>query len=212
MECRYPDADSLYPIPKMRQMTQIRPTITRANIIVGDYSYYAGENFQDQVTHHYDFKGDRLVIGKFCQIAAGVEFMMNGANHMMACASTYPFYVLGWDEAAPPLSALPDKGDTLVGHDVWIGQSATILPGTRIGNGAIIGACSVVGGEVAPYSIVAGNPARLIRHRFDAELTALLQAWQWWDLPYEEIASLIPLLHSADLEYVKQRIKALLMK
>ncbi|MDE6727035.1 MAG: CatB-related O-acetyltransferase, partial [Oscillospiraceae bacterium] len=166
---------------------------------------------RDSVTHLYDFNGDKLIIGKFCQIAAGVEFVMNGANHQMNAASTYPFYIFeGWDEDVPTLSNLPIKGDTVVGNDVWIGQNATILPGVHVGDGAIIGLNSTVASDVEPYTIVAGNPARLVRRRFDEELTALLLELRWWDKSVSEINALIPLLTSGDLEKVKAEIRSIL--
>ena len=182
--------------------------LTRPNIVVGDFSYYSGLDFENRVTHHYEFYGDKLIIGKFCQIAAGVEFIMNGANHKMDGASTFPFYIFeGWEQDVPPLSTMPHKGDTVVGNDVWIGQNAVILPGVQIGDGAIIGANSVVGSDVEPYTIAAGNPAKPIRKRFDDELIALLQAFKWWDKPIDEIQVLIPLLHDNDLERVKREIE-----
>jgi virginiamycin A acetyltransferase len=191
-------------------VTHIKPTITRPNIIVGDYTYFSEADFESHVTHHYGFYGDKLIIGKFCQIAAGVEFIMNGANHKMNCISTYPFYIMGWEQNVPPLSDFPLKGDTVVGNDVWIGQNATVLPGVHIGDGAIIGASSVVGNNVEPYSISAGNPARLIKKRFDEELIELLENLKWWDLPYNQVSNLVPILHDTDLEKVKSEICKLL--
>jgi len=189
-------------------VTYIKPTLTRSNIVVGDFSYFADIDFEKHVTHHYDFYGDKLIIGKFCQIAKGVEFVMNGVNHQMNAVSTFPFYIFeGWKQDIPLLSNMPLKGDTVVGHDVWIGQNVTILPGVHIGNGAIIGLNSVVGSNVEPYTIVAGNPARPIRKRFDDELIDLLQELQWWDLPIDEINNIIPLLSDSDLDYVKNAIK-----
>ena len=171
----FPDPDALFPMPGVDTVTYVKPTVRNPNIIVGEFTYFAGTDFESRVTHHYDFIGDRLIIGRFCQIAAGAEFVMNGANHQMNAVTTFPFYTLeGWDMAPPPLSALPIKGDTVIGNDVWIGQNATILPGVHIGDGAIIGANSVVGRDVPPYTVVAGNPAKEIRKRFDDELTALL--------------------------------------
>lgn len=134
-------------------------------------------DFESHVIHHYPWYDDKLIIGKFCQIAAGVTFIMNGANHQMNSASTYPFYIFnGWGAEVPPLSDMPCKGDTVVGHDVWIGQNATILPGVKIGDGAIIGTESVVGNDVPPYTVVAGNPVRQIRKRFDQEMIDLFIA------------------------------------
>jgi virginiamycin A acetyltransferase len=202
-----PDPDNPRPVPGFA-VTYVKPTITRPNIVVGDFTYYSGLDFEDQVTHHYDFYGDRLVIGKFCQIAAGVTFIMNGANHKMDGATTFPFYILEkWGQERPSLSEMPQKGDTVVGNDVWLGQNATILPGVQIGDGAVVGANSVVASDVAPYAIVAGNPARHKRRRFDGELVALLKAFKWWDKPIEEIQALIPLLTCGDLEQVRLELK-----
>ena len=205
-----PDPNKIFPREDVPDMTLVRPTITRPNIEVGEYTYFSGRDFESHVTHHYPFYGDRLIIGKFCQIAAGVEFIMNGANHQMNALTTYPFYILGWEQNPPDMADLPNKGDTVVGNDVWIGQNVTILPGTHIGDGAIIGARSVVSGNVEAYTIVAGNPARLVRRRFDPELQGLLEQLKWWDRPAEEIADLIPLLTCGDLERVRQKVKELL--
>ena len=204
-----PNPDIIYPVPNCNTVTHIKPTIKNPNIIVGEYSYFGDVDFEKHVTHHYDFIGDRLIIGKFCQIAAGVEFMMNGANHQMNAVSTFPFYIMqGWNMNPPPLSELPLKGDTIVGNDVWIGQNVTILPGIHIGDGAIIGANSVVAGNVDPYTIVAGNPAKIIRKRFDDELIELLLKFKWWDKSIDEIQQLIPILTSSDLEKVKMELRA----
>jgi virginiamycin A acetyltransferase len=204
---KLPDPTVTHPVPGF-SVTYIKPTVTRPDIEVGDFTYYSGEDFEAQVTHHYDFYGDKLIIGKFCQIAAGATFIMNGANHRMNAASTFPFYIMeGWAQEPPPLSALPLKGDTVVGNDVWIGQNATILPGVHIGDGAIIGLNSVVGSDVEPYTIACGNPAKAVRKRFDDELIALLEAFRWWDKPVEEIQALMPLLSSGDLELARKWLK-----
>ena len=204
-----PDPDKVFPIDGLDTMTYVKPTISNPRIKVGDFTYFANKDFESRVTHFYDFLGDNLSIGRFCQIAAGVRFVMNGANHQMNAATTYPFYIFdGWDMEAPPLEYLPLKGDTVVGNDVWIGENATIMPGVHIGDGAIIGFGSVVASDVAPYTIVAGNPARVIRKRFDDELTGLLLDFKWWDRPVEEIKSLIPILTSPDLEKLKSFLKS----
>ena len=212
MSEKIPNPNTIHPIAGYDKEIYVKPTIKNPNIIVGDFTY-ADSEFESHVTHHYDFLGDKLIIGKFCQIAAGVEFVMNGANHQMNAVSTFPFSMLeGWNMKPPAKSDLPFKGDTVIGNDVWIGQNATILPGVHIGDGAIIGASSVVGSNVEPYTIVAGNPVQFIRKRFDEELTNLMLEWRWWDKPIEEINALIPVLTSSDLTEVKKKVKEMLGK
>ena len=206
---RCPDPNTVHPIPGYDKEIYVKPTIKNSNIIVGDFTYIADSEFESHVTHHYEWNGDKLIIGKFCQIAAGVEFVMNGANHQMNAVSTFPFYTLeGWEMEPPDISGLSLKGDTVIGNDVWIGQNAVILPGVHIGDGAIIGANSVVGSDIPPYAIVVGNPAREIRKRFDDELIRLMLAFKWWDKSIEDINRLIPLLTSGNLENVKSEISA----
>lgn len=204
-----PDSNAVHPIAGYENEIYVKPTITNPNIVVGDFTYIADSQFESHVTHHYEWNGDRLVIGKFCQIAAGVEFVMNGANHQMNAVSTFPFYTLeGWEMEPPSPEDMPLKGDTVIGNDVWIGQNAVILPGVIIGDGAIIGANSVVGKDVGPYTIAVGNPAKVLRKRFDDELIDLLLAFKWWDKEIEEINALIPLLTCSDLEKVKRELRA----
>ena len=203
-----PDPNSIHPIAGYDKEIYVKPTVKNPNIIVGDFTYIADVEFESHVTHHYDFIGDRLIIGKFCQIAAGVEFVMNGANHMMNAVTTFPFNMLeGWDMEPPAKSELPIKGDTVIGNDVWIGQNAVILPGVHIGDGAIIGANSVVGRDIPPYSVAVGNPVRVIRRRFDDEMIRLLLAFRWWDKSTDEINELIPLLTCSELDKVREEIK-----
>lgn len=139
--------------------------IKNTNIQLGDYAYYPDtngcEDFEKHVTHNYDFVGDKLIIGKFCAIASGVEFIiMNGANHRMNSVTTYPFNIMGsgWEKATPKIGKLPYKGDTIVGNDVWIGQNVNIMLGIKIGDGAIIAANSVVIIDIPSYHIAGGNP------------------------------------------------------
>ena len=187
----------------------IKNVVTRPNIIVGDYTYYdddtGAERFEEHVTHHYEFLGDKLIVGKFCAIAKGVEFVMNGANHRMGSVTTYPFNIMGegWEKATPTLTDLPFKGDTVVDNDVWIGTGVTVMPGVHIGDGAIIAARSVVTKDVAPFTIVGGNPARLIRKRFDDDLTDYLLRIKWWDWPPEKIFANLDALCSADLDRIR---------
>ena len=130
MNGKNPDPNVIHPIVGYDREIYVKPTITNPNIIVGDFTYIADSEFESHVTHHYEWNGDKLIIGKFCQIAAGVEFVMNGANHQMNAVSTFPFYTLeGWNMNPPAPSDLPIKGDTIIGNDVWIGQNSVILPG-----------------------------------------------------------------------------------
>ena len=203
-----PNPNTIHPILGYDKEIYVKPTIKNPQIIVGDFTYIADSDFESHVTHLYEWNGDRLIIGKFCQIAAGVEFVMNGANHQMNAVSTFPFFTLeGWNAKAPQKSDMPLKGDTVIGNDVWIGQNATIMPGVHIGDGAIIGANSLVSKDVEAYTIVAGNPIRVIRKRFDDELIDLLERFKWWDKSIEEIDSLIPLLTNGDLEKVRTELK-----
>lgn len=204
-----PNPNDKFPNPNLPQICYIKNVINNPNIIIGDYSYYYGDEndeFINHITHHYDFIGDKLIIGKFCSIAKGVEFIMNGANHRMDCPSTYPFYIMGgdWGSALKPhTDELPLKGDTVIGNDVWIGQNVTIMPGVHIGDGCIIGANSSVARDIEPYSIVVGNPARVTRKRFDDETIKYLLDLKWWDWPIEKIESNFEALGSADLDLIK---------
>ena len=205
---KVPNPNNIHPITGYDNEIYVKPTVKNPNIIVGDFTYIADSDFESHVTHFYPWSRDKLIIGKFCQIASGVEFMMNDANHQMNAVSTFPFYTLeGWDMEKPTSSDMPLKGDTVIGNDVWIGQNAVILPGVHIGNGAIIGANSVVGSNVEPYTIVIGNPAKILRKRFDDELVGLLLQFKWWDKNIEEINSLIPILTCSDLEKVREELK-----
>ncbi|MBL8960811.1 MAG: CatB-related O-acetyltransferase [Gemmatimonadetes bacterium] len=180
-----PTPDTQHPIPGITRTGFLKNFITRPNIIVGDYTYYddprGPAHFEESVLYHFDFNGDRLIIGKYCSIASEVRFIMNGGNHPTTWLTTYPFPIFGqgWEAGMP--DAWPTKGDTVVGHDVWIGYGATIMPGVTIGNGAIIATGSVVTRDVPSYTIVGGNPAHAVRRRFDDETVQRLEALQWWD-------------------------------
>jgi virginiamycin A acetyltransferase len=198
-----PSPSTRHPITGAERVAFLKNFITRPTIEVGDYTYYddpaGAERFEENVLYHFDFIGDRLVIGKFCSIAAGVRFLMNGGNHHVATMSSYPFSIFGngWEAAAP--ESWPCKGDTRVGNDVWIGYGATILPGVTIGDGAVIGSLSVVAGDVPPYAIVGGNPARVIRHRFDDATIARLLELRWWDWDIERITQKVRAIAGTDL-------------
>ena len=203
-----PDPNVIHPLKGYDKEIYVKPTIKNSNILVGDFTYIADSDFESHVTHFYPWSRDKLIIGKYCQIAPGVEFVMNDANHQMNAVSTFPFYTLeGWEMEQPASSDMPFKGDTVIGNDVWIGQNAVILPGVQIGDGAIVGANSVVGSNIDPYTIVVGNPARVLRKRFDDELIDLMLRFKWWDKSIDEIDSLIPILTCSDLEKVKKELK-----
>ena len=205
-----PDPNKIHPNEAIKQIVYIKNVITRPNIIVGDYTYYddvnGAERFEEHVTHHYDFLGDKLIIGKFCAIAKGIEFVMNGANHRMKSVSTYPFNIMGggWKSFAPTLDDLPLKGDTVVRNDVWIGQNVTVMPGVHIGDGSIISDDSVVVKDFPPYCVAGGNPCRVIRPRFDEELTAYLLELKWWDWEADKIFRNMEALCSGDLTKIKK--------
>lgn len=213
MEIKLVDPKVIHPDPNIDELILIKPTIDKDNIDVGEYSYISDNNFLTHVIHHYEESGDKLIIGKFCQIAKGVEFIMNGANHQMDSVSTYPFFAPYLrDMDFPPEYLTKTKGDTIIGNDVWLGQNSTILPGIKIGDGAIIALNTVVTKDVEPYTIVAGNPGKFIRKRFDDELVNLMLEFKWWDKSVDEINNLIPILTSCDLNSVKDFIKKELNK
>ncbi|SMH48469.1 CatB-related O-acetyltransferase [Maritimibacter sp. HL-12] len=197
------------------QTVQLARAIDHPNITVGDFTYYNDfEPVADYAAriapYLYPGAPEHLHIGKFCQIAHGVRFLAAG-NHPMDGFSTYPFSMFDHDlmEHYPALVA--PRPDTLIGHDVWLGQGAMVLPGVSIGNGAVIGAGAVVARDVAPWSIVAGNPGQELRRRFDAPVQALLDRLAWWDLPLEEIRALVPVLASGDragLERAMRRLRS----
>lgn len=198
-----PSPDTRYPIPGVTRTAFLRPFITRPNIEVGEYTYYddprGPERFEENVLYHFDWIGDRLLIGRYCSIAAETRFIMNGGNHPTDWLTTYPFPVFGggWEAAMP--ERWPNKGDTTVGHDVWIGYGATIMPGVTIGNGAIIASLSVVTRDVPPYAIVGGNPASVLRYRFDEGTIARLQALAWWDWDAAKVARNVRALCAGDI-------------
>lgn len=204
--------DAIFPNEQLKNQCFIKNVIKAPNITVGDFTYYEdpvdSTKFEENcVRFNWPEFGDKLIIGNFCAIANGVQFMMGSANHRMGSATTYPFAAFGgaWEAAVPPhLSQLPRKGDTTVDNDVWIGRESVIMPGVHIGNGAIIAAHSVVTKDVPPYAIVGGNPAKLLRMRFDDEMIALLQRLQWWNFKGEQLIKWLPILCNQDMDEVKR--------
>lgn len=187
-----PNPNQKFPLKGYDKLCFLKNVITRPNIIVGDYTYYDDingiESFENNVKYHFDFIGDQLIIGKFCSIAAATTFIMNGGNHLTESVSSFPFAIFGedWSQAMDGKS-YPTKGNTVVGNDVWIGYNATIMPGVTIGDGAIIAANATVVKDVAPYSIVGGNPAKVIKKRFSDEKISELLETQWWNWDIDKI-------------------------
>jgi virginiamycin A acetyltransferase len=204
------DPKDKHPMKGFPQVCFIQNTVSNPNIIIGDYTYYDdpedSENFERNVLYHFPFIGDRLIIGKFCALAKGVKFIMNGANHKLDGFSTYPFGIFGngWERIRPQLEELPYKGDTVVENDVWIGYEAVIMPGVQIGNGAIVAAKSVVVSDVPPYTIYGGNPAKLIRQRFDDAVIRSLLAIAWWNWDIEKITRNLEKIVAADIDALMQ--------
>ncbi|SKB15141.1 Virginiamycin A acetyltransferase [Planktothrix sp. PCC 11201] len=205
-----PSPQTRYPIPEQTRLVYLKTIIKNPNIIVGDYTYYDDfenpENFEKNVLYHFDFIGDQLIIGKFCAIASDVKFIMNGGNHRTDWLTNYPFPVFGngWESAMP--DAWPFKGNTVIGNDVWIGYGATIMPGINIGDGAIIGAQSVVTRDVLPYTIVGGNPAKEIRKRFEDSIIKELLNIRWWDWDIQKITRHLNAICGADIEALRQAL------
>ena len=199
-----PDSSKLYPRTGDTQTIYLKNAITRESVSVGDYTMYNDyvhdpRDFEkNNVLYHYPVNHDRLIIGRFCSIACGAKFLFTSANHAMRSLSTYPFPIFfeewGLDRTRVA-DAWDNRGDIVVGNDVWIGYEAVVLSGVTIGDGAIIGARAVVTRDVPPYAIVGGVPARLIRKRFDDKTVETLLRLKWWDWPSEKIAR-----HIADIQ------------
>ena len=205
-----PDKDAIFPNEALKNMCFIKNVIKAPNIIVGDYTYYddpvdSTKFEENNVLFNWQEFGDKLIIGKFCAIAQGTQFLMGSANHRMCSVTTYPFNVFGggWEKSVPHLSALPFKGDTVIGNDVWFGRGCFVMPGVKIGDGAIIAAKTVVTKNVPPYTIAGGNPVRVIKQRFSSELTEFLLELKWWDWSAEKIFKNLEVLCSGDLEKIK---------
>ncbi len=203
-----PDKNTIYPLEGYERLCFLKNIIKNPNIIVGNYTYYDDfedvHNFEKNVKYHFDFTGDKLVIGKFCMIASDVKFIMNGANHLNDSISAYPFAIFGngWEGAMEGRS-YPNKGDLVIGNDVWIGYNATLMAGITVHDGAIIAANSTVTKDVEPYAIVGGNPAAVIRKRFSVEKIRELLAIKWWDWDIEKITRNVNILTGSDISMLK---------
>ena len=205
-----PDPASVHPMAGFPQVCFVRNTVASPNVEIGEYTYFDdpedSTDFGRNILYHFDFVGDRLVIGRFCAIARQVRFVMNGANHASGGFSSYPFFIFGngWERAAPAPGELPYKGDTVVGNDVWLGYDALVMPGVRIGDGAIVAARSVVTADVPPYAVVGGNPARVLRTRFAPEVVERLLRVAWWDWPIERVTANLGAIGGGDIEALEQ--------
>ena len=206
-------AETIYPRTGDRQTVYLRAVVHGHNISVGDYTIYNDfvrdpvEFERNNVLYHYPVNGDRLVIGKYCSIACGAKFLLNSANHTLRSLSTYPFpifYEAGGTPVSEVSSAWDNRGDIVIGNDVWIGYEAVILSGVHIGDGAIIGARAVVTRDVEPYTIMGGVPARPIRKRYDEETIQRLLALRWWDFPPEQMRKCLDALEQGDLQALEQ--------
>jgi virginiamycin A acetyltransferase len=201
-----PDPRNPHPMEGFPQIVFLNAVCRNPNIVIGDYTYYDAaegyEDFEKNVLYLFPHIGDRLVIGKFCAIARGVTFIMNGANHKMSGLSTYPFQIFGngWERVTPPNRELPLKGDTVIGNDVWLGYKALVMPGVQVGDGAIVASQAVVSTDVPPYAIVGGNPAKVIRMRYEPDVVARLRAIAWWHWPAEKITRHLEAIVGADVE------------
>ncbi|WP_433758026.1 CatB-related O-acetyltransferase [Nocardia sp. CA-135398] len=203
----------LHPMPGQPRVVLLKPLVTSPLIEVGEYSYY--DDPDDPTTFEtrnvlYHYGPEKLIIGKFCALATGVRFIMNSANHRMDGPSTFPFPAMGgaWSQHVDLLMDLPNRGDTVVGNDVWIGYSVTVMPGVRIGHGAIVGAGSVVTADVPDYGIVGGNPAALIRHRYSAADIDRLLALAWWDWPIEHVNANVRTIMSGTIDDLEKAAPA----
>lgn len=202
-----PNPQNPFPIQEDKSLCFIKNIIKNPNIIIGDYTYYYDQddvyNFKKNILYHFDVIMDKLIIGKFCQIGTAVKFIMNGGNHKFDGMSSYPFKAFGGSWASIQTVG-QIKGNTIIGNDVWIGYGATLMPGVLIGDGAIIGALSCVTRNVDPYTIVGGNPATVIRKRFDEDTINFLLKIKWWDWPIDKITDFAPAIVIGDKKKLEE--------
>lgn len=211
-------AKKIYPRSGDRQTVYLDAVVNKPGISVGAYTMYNDfvndpvDFEKNNVLYHYPINQDRLIIGKFCSIACGAKFIFTSANHTMASLSTYPF-PLFFEEWDTPISEVrtswDNKGDIVIGNDVWIGYEAVIMSGVHIGDGAIIGTRAVVTKDVEPYTIVGGLPAKPIRKRYSQDTILKLEELRWWDLPDEQIKRLLPAVKSGDIAVLEETYKNL---
>ena len=207
-----PDLKKIYPRTGDTQTVYLKNTITDPSIQVGDYNIYndfvndPADFEKNNVLYHYPVNQDRLIIGKFCSIACGAKFLFNSANHTLSSLSSYPFplFFEEWGLDKQNVTASWDnKGDIIIGNDVWIGYEAVLMAGVTIGDGAVIGARAVVTKDIPPYTIAGGIPARPIKRRYSEETIAALSSLKWWDWPEERIAQNLDAIQSGQLDWLK---------
>ena len=207
-----PDLKKIYPRTGDTQTVYLKNTIADPSIQVGDYTIYndfvndPADFEKNNVLYHYPVNQDRLIIGKFCSIACGAKFLFNSANHTLSSLSSYPFplFFEEWGLDKQNVTASWDnKGDIIIGNDVWIGYEAVLMAGVTIGDGAVIGARAVVTKDIPPYTIAGGVPARPIKRRYTEETIAALSSLKWWDWPEERIAQNLDAIQSGQLDWLK---------
>ena len=202
-----PNKNLKFPLKDYKKLCFLKNIIKNPNIIIGDFTYYDDfdnvDNFEKNVKYNFDFINDKLRIGKFCMIASDVKFIMNGANHLTKSLTAYPFAIFGngWENAMGG-KEYPNKGDINIGNDVWIGYNATIMAGVTIGDGAIIATNATVVRDVAPYSIVGGNPATEIKKRFPNDTINKLLKLKWWDWSIEKLTKNVHHLTDSNIENI----------
>ena len=209
-----PDSKKIYPRTGDTEIVYLKNVVKNPNIQVGDFTIYNDfvndpRDFQkNNVLYHYPINKDKLIMGKFCSIACGTKFLFNSANHRLGSLSTYtfPLFYDQWNMGMEVTEAWDNKGDIVIGNDVWIGYEAVILSGVTIGDGAIIGTRAVVTKDVPPYTIVGGIPAKPIRRRFSDEDIKFLCEIKWWDWDVDKISSSIKYIQSGNIEGLKNMI------
>lgn len=204
--------NKIYPRTGDKETVYLKNVVTDPSIIIGDFTMYNDfvndpqEFEKNNVLYHYPINHDKLKIGKFCSIACGAKFLFNSANHTVKSLSTYPFPIFfeEWGlDVRDITTAWDNKGDIVIGNDVWIGYEAVIMSGVTIGDGAINGTRAVVTKDVPPYTIVGGVPAKQIRKRFSEETISELLKWKWWDWTFEKISQNIEFIKNGDLKHLK---------
>lgn len=208
-----PNPAEIYPVKSDKSICYLKNCVKNPNIEIGDFTFYHDINNplnfeRNNVLYQYPCNEDKLIIGKFCSIATGTKFIFNAANHSLKSLSTYPFplFLDDNDYQASVTNAWDNKGDIVIGNDVWLGYESVIIAGVTIGDGAIIGTRALVTKDVEPYTIVGGTPAKPIRKRFDEDVIVLLQKIKWWNWDMEKIKKIIPLIQSGNVEELKKLI------